>query len=69
MDLPDDIPVCATRQDCHLLLFHDIFELTSDFPGFAHEFRVQEMLHAPAVIVPEPLSAATSSKVTFGIKS
>jgi hypothetical protein len=50
---PDDIPICTTGQDWHLLGLHDIFQLTPDFTGFPHQFRMQEVLHAPAVIVPD----------------
>jgi hypothetical protein len=53
MDLPDDIPICAAGQDWHFLSLHDIFQLTPNFTSFPHQFGMQEMLHAPAVIVPD----------------
>lgn len=49
--LSDDIPIRPNRQQLHLLLLHDILQLSTDFTGLAHELGVEEVLHAPVVAV------------------
>ena len=55
--IPHDIPVRANGQKIHLLLLHDVFELPSNFPCFAHEFWMKEVLHAPVIAVATQMSA------------
>lgn len=50
-DAPDHIPVCTARQHGHLLLLHDILQLTSHFARLAHQLGMEEVLHAPPVAV------------------
>ena len=60
-NIPNDVPICTAGQYLHLLSLHDIFQLTSDFSCFPHQFRMKEVLHTPAIAVsvhqrPAPLS-------------
>ena len=34
---PDHVPVCPDRQNLHLLLLHDIFQLAADLSRLSHE--------------------------------
>jgi hypothetical protein len=58
---PDDVPIGSARDHVHLLLLHDILELTPDLPRLAQELWVEEMLHAPMIGVPASPSASGHS--------
>jgi hypothetical protein len=55
---PDDIPIGSARDHFHLLLLHDVLELTPDLPRLAQELWVEKMLHAPMIVVPASPSAS-----------
>lgn len=48
---PDDIPICAAGNIFHLLEFHDIHDLLTNFPGSTHRFWMKEVLLTPVVAV------------------
>ncbi len=48
-DLPQNIEVRPSRNDLHLLEFHDIFQLDAHFPSLTEELGVQEMPYRPII--------------------
>lgn len=49
VNAPDDIVVCASGEDRHLLHLHDVFQLRTHFSCFAQKFRMKEVLHRPVI--------------------
>lgn len=47
--LPQNIEVRPSRNDPHLLEFHDIFQLDAHFPSLTEELGVQEMPYRPII--------------------
>lgn len=47
--LPQNIEVRPSRNDLHLLEFHDIFQLDAHFPSLTQELGVQEMPYGPII--------------------
>jgi len=49
--IPNDIEICSSTVQFHLLELHDILQLNTDLSGLSQQFRMQKVLESPVISI------------------